>query len=260
MRASALQQKCELLRALHRPGEPLILPNAWDVSSAREVVSAGFPVVATTSGGVAETLGYGDHEQAPAAEMLAAAGRIARSVEVPVTVDAEAGYGLGPEELIDALLNAGAAGCNLEDTNHRTEKLADVAEHSAWLAAVRKAAQSRDYALVINARVDVFLPQHVARSSPDVMLEQGIARARAYIDAGADCVYPILLADAEAIESFTKAVKHPVNILALPSAPSVGRLREMGVARISYGSLIHRGSMEHLSSVLSQLAEDASPP
>src|ERR671922_2360787 len=89
-----LQSRCDLLRSLHRPGDPLLLPNAWDVASARSVVAAGFPVVATTSGGVAASMGYEDHQGAPVEEMLAAAARIARSVEVPITVDAEAGYGL----------------------------------------------------------------------------------------------------------------------------------------------------------------------
>lgn len=257
--ADTVLKKCQLLRSLHSPGRPLILPNAWDVSSAKAVVKAGFPVVATTSGGVAATLGYGDHEQAPAIEMLAAAARIARSVEAPVTVDAEAGYGLTPDELIDALLDAGAAGCNLEDTNHRTQTLDDVVSHSAWLAAVREAAQSRGYPLVINARVDVFLPQHLARSSSDLMFEQGIVRARAYVGSGADCVYPILLADAQAIEAFMKAVQHPVNILALPSAPSVAQLTEIGVARISYGSMIHHRSMDHLSTFLSHLPGSGPP-
>src|SRR6266852_1655629 len=119
-----LQSRCDLLRSLHRPGTPLLLPNAWDV------VAAGFPVVATTSGGVAATLGYQDHEGAPADEMLAAAARIARGVEVPVTVDAEAGYGMGPAELVAALRSAGAAGCNLEDTDHTDGSLRDPERHA----------------------------------------------------------------------------------------------------------------------------------
>src|SRR3954466_12578190 len=109
-----LQSRCDLLRSLHRPGEPLLLPNAWDVATASAVVATGFPVVATTSAGVAAALGYEDHEDAPASEMLAAAGRIASGVEVPLTVDAEAGYGMDPGELVGALKTAGAAGCNLE--------------------------------------------------------------------------------------------------------------------------------------------------
>src|SRR5215472_9768068 len=114
---AALQSRCELLRSLHSPGDPLLLPNAWDAATARAVVAAGFPVVATTSGGVAGTLGYEDHEGAPSDEMFAAAARIVRSVDVPVTVDAEAGYGMEPAELVTALRNAGAAGCNLEDSD-----------------------------------------------------------------------------------------------------------------------------------------------
>ena len=152
-----LQGQCDLLRSLHRPGAPLLLPNAWDVATARAVVAAGFPVVATTSAGVAETLGYDDHEGAPADEMLAAAARIARGVEVPVTVDAEAGYGMAPAELVAALRSAGAAGCNLEDTDHTTGSLRDPDRHAEWLNEVRRAASADGYGLVINARVDVFL-------------------------------------------------------------------------------------------------------
>src|SRR3954469_6137060 len=108
--ATDLAGRCELLRSLHRPGVPLLLPNAWDVATARAVAAAGFPVIATTSGGLAAALGYEDHEGAPADEMLAAAARIVRSVEVPVTIDAEAGYGMQPTELVTALRSAGAAG------------------------------------------------------------------------------------------------------------------------------------------------------
>src|ERR671937_2195235 len=97
-----LNSRCDLLRELHRPGAPLLLPNVWDVATARAVVAAGFPVVATTSWGVAAALGYEDDERAPAHEMLAAAARIANGVDVPVTVDAEAGYGMGPAELVAA--------------------------------------------------------------------------------------------------------------------------------------------------------------
>src|SRR2546421_4565531 len=155
--ATDLQSKCDLLRSLHRPGDPLLLPNAWDVATARAVVAAGFPVVATTSGGVAATLGYEDHEGAPADEMLAAAARIARGVEVPVTVDAEAGYGMEPADLVAALRSMGAAGCNLEDTNRATGELRDPAGHAQWLGRVREAAREGSYGLVVNARIDVFV-------------------------------------------------------------------------------------------------------
>src|SRR3954466_15331937 len=111
-----LGDSCDLLRSLHVPGRPLVLPNAWDAASARAVVAGGFPVVATTSAGVAAALGFDDHERAPADEMLAASARIARAVDVQVTVDAEGGYGLAADALVDALVEVGAAGCNLEDT------------------------------------------------------------------------------------------------------------------------------------------------
>src|SRR3954470_6438881 len=152
-----LQSRCDLLRSLHRPDALLLLPNAWDVATARAVVAAGFPVVATTSGGVAAALGYEDHEGAPGDEMLAAAARIARGVEVPVTVDAEAGYGMEPAELVAVLRDMGAAGCNLEDTDYASGGLRDPDRHAEWLSAVRRAASEDDYRLVINARVDVFL-------------------------------------------------------------------------------------------------------
>src|ERR1700755_2003579 len=113
-----LQSQCDQLRSLHRPGAPLLLPNAWDVATARAVVAAGFPVVATTSGGVAATLGYEDHEGAPGDEMLAPPARIAKGAGVRVTVHAEAGYGMEPAELVAALREVGAAGCNLEDSDY----------------------------------------------------------------------------------------------------------------------------------------------
>src|SRR6185295_18488420 len=142
---SELQSRCDVLRSLHRPGDPLLLPNAWDVATARAVAAAGFPVVATTSAGVAGSLGYEDHEGAPGDEMLAAAGRIARGVDVPVTVDAEAGYGMAPAELVAALRSVGAAGCNLEDTDHTTGSLRDPDRHAEWLGAVRQAASEEGY-------------------------------------------------------------------------------------------------------------------
>src|SRR6187455_2543326 len=120
---TGLHTACYRPRALHRPGAPRLLPCAWEAAAAKAVVAAGFEVVATTSVGVAGVLGYEGHETAPADEMFDAAARIARWVDVPVTVDAEAGYGLEPAELVAALRAAGAAGCNLEDTDHSVDRL-----------------------------------------------------------------------------------------------------------------------------------------
>jgi 2-methylisocitrate lyase-like PEP mutase family enzyme len=237
-----LSTRYELLRSLHVRGEPLVLPNAWDAASARTVVAAGFPVVATTSAGVAETLGYEDHEGAPVEEMLAAAARIARAIDVPVTVDAEAGYGLEPAELAAALQRAGAAGCNLEDSDHATGRLRDTREQAEWLRAVRRAAPE----LVINARIDVFL-------LGDGGLPETLERAHAYLDAGADCVYPIGLADRDALGTFVSGAGGPVNVLASREAPSLAELAELGAARVSYGSLLYRQTMEGFEGSLSSL-------
>ncbi|MEV6495581.1 isocitrate lyase/phosphoenolpyruvate mutase family protein, partial [Actinoplanes sp. NPDC051633] len=204
-----LHSRCDQLRSLHRPGSPLLLPNVWDVATAKAVVAAGFPVVATTSDGVATALGYEDHEGAPADEMLAAAARIARGVDVPVTVDAEAGYGMEPADLVAALRNAGAAGCNLEDTDHAAGTLRDPDRHVEWIKEVRRAASDDGYRLVINARIDVYVGPFRAGAGRDVqqeLLPEAVRRANAYLEAGADCVYPIALWDTGALRRFTSEV------------------------------------------------------
>jgi 2-methylisocitrate lyase-like PEP mutase family enzyme len=255
--ASDLQRRCDMLRALHRAGDPLLLPNAWDVATARAVVAAGFPVVATTSGGVAAALGYEDHEGAPGEEMLAAAGRIARGVEVPVTVDAEAGYGMEPAELVAALRSAGAAGCNLEDSDYAAGSLRDPDRHAQWLREVRRAASADDYSLVINARVDVFLHPFLAGDGgPGTQLElvpEALRRANAYLDAGVDCVYPIVLWEADALRAFMAEVRGPVNVVALPPAPSLAELAELGVARVSWGVLLYRDAIARFEEELASI-------
>src|SRR5918997_807778 len=213
--ATDLNSRCDLLRSLHSPDAPLLLPNAWDVATAGAVVTAGFPVVATTSWGVAGALGYEDHEAAPADEMFAAAARISRSVEVPTTVDAEAGYGMDPAELVAALRSAGAAGCNLEDTDHATGGLRDPDRHAEWLGAVRQAASADRYRLVINARVDVSMGPYLAGAGPETQAElvpEAVRRANAYLEAGADCVYPIILSESNALRRFTSEVRGLVNV------------------------------------------------
>jgi 2-methylisocitrate lyase-like PEP mutase family enzyme len=257
--SAELESRCQLLRSLHVAGDPIVLANAWDVASAKAIDTAGFAAVATTSAGVAAALGYEDHEGAPRDEMLAAAARIGRSVSIPVTVDAEAGYGMEPAELVAALRGMGAAGCNLEDTNHATGNLRDPVQHANWLRRVREAARDQDYALVINARIDVFLSAVVSGSheaKQGKLVPEALARAHAYLEAGADCVFPILLREADTLRTFTSEAPGPVNILAIPPAPSPAELAELGVARISYGSLLHRDLMEQFSGLLGSLAND----
>jgi 2-methylisocitrate lyase-like PEP mutase family enzyme len=190
--------------------------------------------------------------------MLAAAARIARGVDVPVTVDAEAGYGMEPAEVVAALRSAGAAGCNLEDTDHGTGSLRDPDRHAEWLGEVRRAASADDYALVINARVDVFLGPLLAGAgagTQEELVPEALRRARAYLEAGVDCVYPIALWEADALRRFTAEAGGSVNVVRLPQAPSLAELAEMGVARVSWGHLLYRGAMARLEDQLASLRE-----
>lgn len=221
------------LRELHRPGDPLLLPNVWDAGSAQMVQEAGFPALATASAAVSAMLGYPDHEGAPAEEMFAAAGRVIRAATVPVTVDAEAGYGLQPAELVERLLAIGAAGCNLEDTY--AGELAAPETQAEYIAAVRDAAGD---ALVINARADTFVAQ-----VPDPV-DAAIARGRLYLEAGADCVYPIA-APPDAVPSLVKGLPGPVNANNFPGTP-LRDLAEMGVARVSYGPMPYLRALDTL--------------
>ena len=221
------------LRALHVPGDPLVLPNAWDAATALVVQEAGFPAVATTSSGVAEALGFEDGEQTPVEEMLAAVARLARTVDVPVTADMEGGYGLPAAELAERLAATGAVGLNLEDTDHAHHPdLVPIAQHADRIAGVKAAAD-----LVLNARVDV----HLRGGTTAEALE----RARAYHAAGADCVYPIGIADDATIAAFVET-GIPVNVLLRPGAPPIARLAELGVARVSLGHFLHAEMLDAL--------------
>jgi 2-methylisocitrate lyase-like PEP mutase family enzyme len=244
--------RAERLRSLHHGAEPLLLPNAWDAASARLVEAAGFPVVATASAAVTASLGYEDHEAAPREEMLAAAARICRSVTVPVTVDLEAGYGLAPEELAGRLAEIGAAGYNLEDTDHQTGTLVDADAQARRLAALREAAP----ALVVNARVDVFILEW---GQPEERLDEAIRRGRLYRDAGADCVYPIIVTDEQLIARLVEGIGGPINVLYRPGMPSFARLAELGVKRISLGPGLHRATEAATRQLLTRIAAGEDP-
>ncbi|GGU91472.1 carboxyvinyl-carboxyphosphonate phosphorylmutase [Actinomadura cremea] len=234
------------LRDLHRPGDPLVLPNVWDAASARVVQEAGFPALATASAAISAMLGYPDGEGGPVDEMFAAAARVIRVAEVPVTVDAEAGYGLPPGELVERLLAMGAAGCNLEDS--RGDGLVDPEEQAAYLAEVRAAAGD---ALVINARADTFI-----RQAPDP-LEGALARGRRYLEAGADCVYPIM-APAETVKALAEGLPGPVNVNQLPGT-HLDELAAAGAARVSYGPFPHMHVMEVLKEFAGRLRAGQDP-
>jgi len=254
--AESLDAQAGRLRELHEAGNPLVLANIWDSASAWLAETAGFSAVATSSGAVAESLGHADHEGAPVEEMLAATTRIAASVSVPVTMDAESGYQLPAELFVERLLATGAVGCNLEDTDHRSGRLVDIAEQAAWLADVRAAANAAGVGLVINARIDVFLRAYANSSKPDehALLPAALRRADAYFAAGADCVYPILVNQPETIERFVAGVGgRPVNIY-LRDGVRPAALGAFGVARVSLGTGLWRANQAWLTDRLSALA------
>jgi len=227
----------ETFRALHHGPTPLVLPNAWDPVSARIVAEAGYLAIATSSGAVARVIGYDDGQLTPPAEMFGAIARIARAVDVPVTADVEAGYGLDPKELVERLLDAGAVGCNLEDSDPATSVLTDVQQQADYLSEVRAAAGAD---LVINARIDTFLAEGE--------VAEAVVRGRAYRRAGADCVYPIF-APLEVIGELKTSIGGPLNAHAAPGGPTAAELVERGATRISYGTSLHN----HTTAVLREL-------
>lgn len=244
-----LKPQADRLRELHH-GEMLVLPNAWDAASATIVAEAGFPVVATASNAIAAMLGYPDGEGAPWQEMFAAAGRIARAVPVPVTVDAEAGYGMRPRELVDRLLAIGVVGCNLEDSDHTAGGLADAGAHADRLAEVRSAADDAGVPIVINARVDVFLPGS-GTPEPDRITE-AIRRGRLYLEAGADCIYPIGVRAKRDLATLVTELGGPVNGNTGDEL-DLATLRELGVARVSYGPRFYRAALAGLKTAVEEL-------
>lgn len=221
------------LRSLHRAGEPLLLANVWDVASAKMVEEVGFPAVATSSSAIAHAFGEQDADCMPLDIAFGTVQRVAQAVNLPVTADLEAGYQLAADELVRRVLAAGAAGFNLEDSDHHGPAvLVDVEVQAARIAAVRAAARKAGVDVVINARVDVYV-RHLGE--PEAQLKEGIRRGRAYLAAGADCVYPIMIAEEQAIGAFVDGVGGAVNVNLRAVTPPLGVLCRLNVARVSLG-------------------------
>jgi 2-methylisocitrate lyase-like PEP mutase family enzyme len=263
MSTSQHRRLAEQLLALHR-GPLLILPNAWDALSAAVMAAVGFNAIATTSAGVAWSLGYADGEKLPWHEMLAAVERMAGAVSVPVTADIEGGFSSTTSDLIyriEEIIGVGASGVNLEDgvgPAHQPRPLEEACER---IAAARQAATKLGVPLVINARTDLYLSS--GNNDPS-LFDAALARCRAYLAAGADCVYPIGLTDITQITRFVAELKHPVNIIGRRNTPDLPALQAAGVARVSTAvtpvtfvagalsdsmtKLIQSGSFDHFSS------------
>jgi 2-methylisocitrate lyase-like PEP mutase family enzyme len=248
------QEKAKLFRALHTNNRVLLLPNVWDVASARIIEESGFEAIATTSAGIAFSLGYPDGQKISRKEMLAVVARIARGVNVPVTADVEAGYGNRPEDAAQtarAVIEAGAIGMNLEDVDGKPgQSLMDLPLQLEKIRAVREAAESLAVPLVLNARTDVYLLQI---GDPAKRYDEAVRRLRAFRDAGADCVFLPGIRDAATIGRLVADLQCPLNILAGPGTLAVPELQKLGVARVSLGSGPARAALGLLRRVADEL-------
>jgi len=248
----SLSEKALQFRQLHRGPNALVLVNVWDVASARVVEDAGFPALATTSAGIAFSLGYPDGECISREEMVARVARIVRAVAVPVSADIEAGYGSTLESAAAtarALIGAGAVGMNLEDTTRDPDRrLLDLPLAIEKIKAVRAVAADMRVPLVVNARTDVYLMP----GDPDAQYAEALRRLTAFRDAGADCVFAPGLKDAATIGHLVSALQCPLNIIAMPGVPPIPELEKLGVARVSLGS----GPMRAGLGLLRQMADE----
>jgi 2-methylisocitrate lyase-like PEP mutase family enzyme len=251
----ALQRhRAEKLRELHRGPRILVLCNAWDAASARIFEQAGFPAIATTSAGIANTLGYADGEFIPRDVMADAVRRIASIVSMPVTADMEGGYGGSPEDAAAtarAAIEAGAVGMNFEDAFRETQ-LAEVPLQGERIKAIREVASAVGVPLVLNARTDVYFARQGEASG---WFAEAVRRANAYLEAGADCAFIPGVTDVEVIGRLVREVDGPLNILAVVGSPSIPELQRVGVRRVSLGSSPMRATLGLARRIARELLE-----
>jgi 2-methylisocitrate lyase-like PEP mutase family enzyme len=249
---STQREKAEELRRLHAAPEPLVLVNAWDAASARVVAAApGCRAIATASWSIAAAHGFPDGEAISREAMLAAVATVAGAVDLPVTADLERGYGDAGVTVAGAI-EAGAAGCNLEDSTG-TGGLWPAEEHAAVVAAARAAGEVAGVPLVINARTDVFLEDGGG-------VEEAIERGRAYLEAGADCIFVPGVRDASTLEALVAGMGGPVSVFGMPGGPALAELARIGVARVSYGPGPMGVAMAALARAAETLLAGGDPP
>jgi 2-methylisocitrate lyase-like PEP mutase family enzyme len=238
------------LKALHVPGEPVVLPTVWDAWSAKLAVDAGFAALTVGSHPVADSVGKADGEGMSFDELTARVAQITGAVDVPISVDVESGYGETAERLIDGLLSAGAVGLNIEDTVHKEGKrLRTAEEHAALIGELRRAADASGVHVVINARTDLFV-----RSDGDETdrVDRAIARLTLAAEAGADSLYPVGRHDDETQRRLTSELPLPVNAIALPDSDDPASFGPLGVGRISFGPFFQRVLSGHAETLLAR--------
>ncbi len=249
-------EKAERFRKMHGGPRILALPNAWDVASARILEEARYPAIATSSAGIAFSLGRPDGQRVSRDQMLEVVGQISHAVRVPVTADMEAGYGTtvkDMEETAKAVIAAGAIGMNLEDVTADDESShVDLAMQVEKIRAIRDTAASLGVPLVLNARTDTYL-KPIGEAA--TRFERTVERLRAYRKAGADCVFAPGVSDRDTIVELVKAIAAPLNILISSGCPSLAELEGMGVARVSAGSAVMRATLGLVRRIGKELME-----
>ena len=235
--------KADRLRDLHVPGDPLLLLNAWDAASAVVIARTGARAIATSSAAAANALGYADGQHLTREQMLGAVAAIASAVDLPVTADMEAGYGDDPEAAAATargVVAAGAVGLNMEDLRDGGDELLPIESFTAKIAAVRAVGEETGIPLVLNARTDAFLGQI---GDPATRIERAVERGRAYLEAGADCIFVPGVVALDVITALVQGIDGPVSVLAVPGSPALSDLKALGVARISTGSGPYRAAL-----------------
>lgn len=245
-----LGQRAAAFLAMHQPGNPVILPTVWDVWSAKLAVGAGFPALTIGSKPVAESMGLSDGEGMPFAEVLGRVRQITAAVDVPVSLDIEAGYAESAERLVEDLLAAGVVGCNIEDSVHSEDKrLRSASEHAEFVGALRAAADAAGTHLVINARTDLFL----RKDGDDAdRIDRVIARLTQCAEAGADVLYPVGRHDAETLRALAAGLPKPVNALAAPDSDDPASFGELGIGRVSFGPLLQAALCKRAGEILAR--------
>ncbi|SEH51640.1 Phosphoenolpyruvate phosphomutase [Mycolicibacterium rutilum] len=232
------KQRAEALLALHQPGNPVILPTVWDAWSAKLAVDEGFAALTVGSHPLADSIGKADNEGMVFDDVVTRVKQITAAVDVPVSVDIEAGYGETPARLIEGLLEAGAVGLNIEDTVHSEGgRLRSVAEHAEFVGGLRQAADSAGVHVVVNARTDLFLRQDGDEAD---RVERAIARLAEAASAGADVLYPVGRHDPDTLRRLTSELPLPVNAIGVPDQDDPASFGPLGVARVSFGPFLQR--------------------
>ncbi|HEU0177465.1 MAG TPA: isocitrate lyase/phosphoenolpyruvate mutase family protein [Blastocatellia bacterium] len=257
MNERSQKEKAEALLSIHRDGGLLVLPNIWDPIGARILEAKGYPAVATASAAVSASLGYQDGEKINRSTLIDLLGRIARSVNVPVTADIEAGYGESLAELeltAREVIEAGVVGVNIEDSLENGAGLRAIDEQRRRISTLRQIADSQGVHLIINARVDSFVTPSFGNGRQ--AMEEAVMRARAYAEAGADCIYPIGPGDEATVRMLRDRIESPINILASPTAAPLSVLREIGINRVSFGPFVFRSCLRKFVDIVEGLNAD----